>query len=229
VILYQDDDLETHALLNALEDVNIVTIKVKESEQLSLGAKRNLSIEKSRGDYFCTWDDDDWYHNERINLQISSIKENCKPVSVLIYILLYDSLNNQSYLSFAWPWENTVLCDKTLFRKHKYHPHWNKKEDSYFLNELLTINAVCPLIKPSLYIYTYNGNNTWGYNHFQRLFSNSQKLLPQSDQMIKGVLAGDYTPQQSSSLLLSQDVLEQMDYLTWAKSTMQNNIAKSMV
>jgi glycosyltransferase involved in cell wall biosynthesis len=229
VILYQDDDLETKALLNTLNDANILVIEVKETEKLSLGAKRNLSIETCKGDYFCTWDDDDWYHRERIESQISSLKGSFKPVSVLIHVLLYDSIEHQAYMSLAWPWENTVLCDKSLFKKFRYHPEWNKKEDSYFLNDLLKANAIYPLVKPSLYIYTYNGNNICGYNHFQNLFANSQLLPLQTSRIVRSVLEGEYSSQQGSALLLGEDVLKQIDYLGWAKSLMQSNVDSTAV
>jgi glycosyltransferase involved in cell wall biosynthesis len=50
---------------------------VVESEYGSLGALRNYSVEMARGDIVVQWDDDDWYHKRRIEVQFQVI---CLPV-----------------------------------------------------------------------------------------------------------------------------------------------------
>lgn len=43
---------------------------VRCSRAASLGAKRNLACELSRGEFIAHWDDDDWCHPERLETQI---------------------------------------------------------------------------------------------------------------------------------------------------------------
>ena len=58
---------------------------VVESEYGSLGALRNYSVEMARGDIVVQWDDDDWYHKRRIEVQFQVI---CLPVFSGIFFLV---------------------------------------------------------------------------------------------------------------------------------------------
>lgn len=225
-IFYQDDDLNTKRYVDSIQDVNIHSYEIKSDLALPLGAKRNLAVGKSNGIYFCNWDDDDWYHNQRLEIQMDAIQENYKEASILMYIIFYDAVDHQAYMSFPWIWEGTLLCKRSLFENFTYQEDLNKGEDSHFLLGLLNGNYIYPVIKPTLYIYTYHGNNTWDYQHFKSFYSRSQKLSDEASKFIKKTLEDNVNYGQPY-LMSEQDLLKEVDYLRWARQTLQSILNKS--
>src|SRR5687767_2313369 len=114
IIVYEDDDMETKSLLQQIRNSSIKTFEVSSIPKLTLGALRNFSISQSSGEYFCQWDDDDWYHNMRLEIQMKAVQESGKQASILSYWLIYNTKSNESYLSFQRNWEGSILCRKSL-------------------------------------------------------------------------------------------------------------------
>jgi glycosyltransferase involved in cell wall biosynthesis len=87
------DDYQTELVLDNLKespDLNIIRIKRPCEE--TLGNARNNAIYRCEGKYVCIWDDDDWHHEERLNIQLNAIissKSNYLG-SILSRIILYD-------------------------------------------------------------------------------------------------------------------------------------------
>jgi glycosyltransferase involved in cell wall biosynthesis len=219
IILFQNDDEDTLKILDSIDDTSISTIRVKFSSNLSLGFKRNLLIEISKGEYFCTWDDDDWYHKKRLEIQMDAILQSYKDACILLNIILFDSIRNQAYMSFPWTWEGSLLCRKTTLKDNKYS-NVNKGEDSYLIKNLLSQNCIFPVIKPTLYIYVYNGKNTSNSHQFKSFFFRSQKLSNNFNFHIKKILEGKYSYEKASNLLLGENLLHDINYLQWAKKIM---------
>lgn len=216
MILFQDDDKATIDIIDGIKDNNIHSLEVRSADNLTLGGKRNLSIEAGHGKYFCIWDDDDWYHPQRLEVQMDAIKNNHRDASVLTHLILYDCLKQQAYLSQPWPWEGTLLCKKDLVGALSSYRETDKGEDSWLLRDLIRNNHVFPVIKPILYIYNYTGLNTWGYNHFGGFFSRSQKLSAGSSALIKGILENKTGPGEASALLNNRELQKDLNYLFWA-------------
>jgi glycosyltransferase involved in cell wall biosynthesis len=216
VILFQDDDQETRQLIDSLTDRCIRSIEVKENEKLSLGAKRNLCASHSNGEYFCIWDDDDWYHADRLQVQMEAIQQHNREASVIVNIILYDATASQAYLSMLWPWEGTLLCKKSIFDQLQRYREINKGEDSFLLSDLVINNHIYPVNNPLLYIYVYNGQNTWDYNHFRTFFAKSQKLSPGISATIEKALDARCSPAEASGLLSDPDLFRDINYLHWA-------------
>jgi len=86
LIVYPENDYNTANFLTDNKVENIRSLILPTGNQLSLGEKRNYAINNCKGDYICNWDDDDWYHQDRLNVQINSILLSHKPVSLLAYM-----------------------------------------------------------------------------------------------------------------------------------------------
>ena len=67
LIVVNDADDGTKEYLAALRDKRIVYIR---PEQACLGELRNVAVTHARGTYLAQWDDDDWYHPDRLALQV---------------------------------------------------------------------------------------------------------------------------------------------------------------
>lgn len=212
IIVFEDDDPATRKVLGQLTDKNIKIVEVPSYPKYSLGDLRNISVREAKGEFFCQWDDDDWYHSRRLEVQVNAILLNHKDASVLPYWLMYDITNNQSFMSFANPWPGTIMCRKSIFRENCIYENLKKREDSAFMMQLIKENCIVPVIMPSLYVYNYHANNTWDANHFARLFSMGQRLSDDTSNVFKMIFSGEMQHEVASAHLLSRGLLSQIDY-----------------
>lgn len=163
----------------------IKLMEFPESPKKPLGELRNLSIEKSSGDYFMQWDDDDWFHPERIEYQVSQLTETYQ-ANILNRWIMYDGLTNLAYVAFKRKWEGSILCSKEIFMKSPKYSCIAKGEDTDFINSV--IHFIKELDNPKLYIYVFHNKNTWYYWHFQNNFKQSVFLGNDASGVIKGLL-----------------------------------------
>lgn len=177
VVVCRSEDTATLKLLYQTNQKNIKIVPVLNAGQRKLGELRNFSIENSDGEYVCQWDDDDWYHPERINSQYTAIVESGKRGSILSFILMFDVNKKNAYLSTRSTWENSFMCERRILdEKGIKFPALNRAEDTAFINELLSLNALVPLVRPELYIYNNTGANTCDPAHFEIQYKWAQKL-----------------------------------------------------
>ena len=180
IIVYEDDDVGTVEMLKEL---------------------RNIGIKASNGEFICQWDDDDWYHENRLTLQYTISMENNYKGSVMTQWLVYNTIDKQAFISNERVWEGSVLCKKKVLQGVPYE---NKSmgEDSATINSLLEKDHIY-LIKsmPGLYIYIYHGSNTWNFEHWKYIFECSTALSNSDSRLIADILDGNYSVQEGSSLI----------------------------
>jgi glycosyltransferase involved in cell wall biosynthesis len=58
--------------------------------RLSLGAKRNLAVERARGDVILHWDDDDWRSKRWVRSQVTTLMSEQADICGLDRVLFYD-------------------------------------------------------------------------------------------------------------------------------------------
>lgn len=185
VVICRDSDTITLNLLHEINQNNIKIVSVENAHQMKLGELRNLSIDNSDGEYVCQWDDDDWYHPHRVQDQYTAIKESNKSGSILSYILMFDAKEKYAYLSPRRAWENSFMCErKLIIDKAIKFPDLDKAEDTPFINELIDLNVLVPLVKPELYIYNNTGSNTCDPSHFEKLYGWAQRLSDYHSEVI---------------------------------------------
>jgi len=201
VIVYESDDRETGAFLKGVTDHNIVVVKARSSPVLSLGELRNLSVRECRGEFFCQWDDDDFYHNERLSFQMDVIRQSRMPACVMMCWLIFDACSKQAYVSCMRPWEGSLLCRKSIFGVELRYEEMGIGEDSPLINKLFSRSLVFPVIMPKLYIYVHHGSNVWVKEHWKRIFAASRKLSFDSSTIVGDILEGRYTGEEASQLL----------------------------
>lgn len=188
IILYEEDDIETSQFLeNVKFSENIILIKEPIFPKKSLGELRNLAILQSNGNFFCQWDDDDWFHPLRLEIQFSFLNKKVTGC-ILSRWTIYDYTTQKAYLSNSRAWEGSILCRRDVFDRFEYE---NKKvgEDTLFISQLLNNYSIQIINRlPFLYIYTYNSKNTWGHLHFKKIFESSQELSLEHSNLISKIL-----------------------------------------
>jgi len=212
LILFESDDNMTKQLSYLIRADNIRWHEAPSVPKMSLGNLRNLSIELAAGDYFCQWDDDDWYHRERIEMQLRCLLESHKCACILGYWLMYDAVEEMAYLSHMEAWGGTILCRKDVFSEVNRYPDQTRHEDTHFIREIVTLKNFAPLIMPSLYIYAFHGRNTFERAHFRDLFSMGQALPAHIGALVKSIFDNKVSYLDACRLLRDKSVLTELDY-----------------
>jgi len=201
VIVYEDDDPETARFLSDLNAPDINKLEIPSSPRKTLGALRNLAVARCGGEYFCQWDDDDYYHVERLTSQMSVIRETGMPACVLFQWLLFDTRDNKAYLSCMRPWEGSLLCLKSLLGDDLGYEDSTIGEDTPLVNKLFAENKLFPAVMPKLYVYVYHSSNAWTEKHWQSIFDAGIELSPETSRVIKEILDGKYTGREAARIL----------------------------
>lgn len=218
VVVYNPEDNESKAVLHKYEDLDVRAIAVGRGDDVSLGSIRNMAIDYALGEYVCTWDDDDWFHIDRIEVQLNSLLRSKKTASILSRILIFDKYDQAAYLATERLWENTVLFNKSVVSDHGIcYPERNRGEDYFFVNELIKANLVYPLLEPRLYIYFVNGLNVSDREHFERFYIDSQKLDQEASSLTEAALYQTLPPELASIKLDDQRFLNGLCYVEAAR------------
>lgn len=224
VIVHQDDDAETRALVSEYEQrfagpgsqgatgPTIRGVPVPASPRLQLGQLRNVAIDAARGEYFCQWDDDDWCHRDRLARQISAVTDNFQTAAVLTNLLMFDGREKRAYLSEFRLWEGTVLCRRDAIDESLRYPTRGIAEDSIFLNNLAARTGVYPVVAPNLYIYEIHQSNTWHPQHFDHMLSKSLPLSPAVSGLLDDILHEKHTLDEASRRLSDPAFLREVKY-----------------
>ncbi len=154
-----------------------------------LGSLRNYAINQSNGKLFCQWDDDDWYHVKRLELQFNAIEASHTKACVINRWVLFDSVRGNAFISGRRLWEGSLLCYKEMMSQVQY-PSLRQGEDTAFVY-FLAANKLLYIMEnvPYLYIYTFHGNNTFGAAHFSELFEDGLTLASETNREIADILA----------------------------------------
>ena len=203
---------EYKEIVDSINSSDIKYYFLSNDRKVTLGELRNYSIKMSGGEYFCIWDDDDWYHRNRLKIQLQEAVRNNKPATIMPYFILFNKVKRQGALSHLYPIQGSILCRKKIITEGLKYPSMNISEDRNFAEKLYECNAFFPVINPSLYIYIYHGTNTWNEGHFDFFYERGYKLSPELNQIIEDIITNKYNYEKSSELLDSPDVLKEFNY-----------------
>jgi len=203
VILYEDTDLKTkNFIASNIFTSNIKIVSTSGYPKKTLGELRNIAIESSDGEFVCQWDDDDWYHTDRLRYQHNIITTHGVNASILTRWTVFDNINKRAFISNRRRWEGSVLCRKDIFKLKRYE-NKSKGEDTDIIDYLHENNHLAYIDdNPLLYIYIFHGNNTWDSNHFSAIFDVSEDFTIASI-LIENILQ-QVDNQVNSSLLLNK-------------------------
>lgn len=204
IIVCESDDPGSIALAGAIsegagEEIRVVTVNAV--PKTTLGELRNIGIKAASGEFICQWDDDDWYHKDRLMAQCYALREHGRDGAILTQWLVFDDLEKKAYISNMRLWEGSILCRKTTLQLMPYERK-HLGEDTATV-EFLAFKDSLHLMKdvPGLYIYIYHGANTWNYEHWNFIFECSKALSIDDSLTISDILAGRHSVHTGSLLL----------------------------
>ncbi len=185
IVVSESDDLETNELLRQLNIKEIRHHVAPIDPKQSLGDLRNLSIKIAKGQFICQWDDDDWYHPQRLSKQLNSALQQQKPASILPRWLIHHRESNKIYCSNIRLWEGSLLCRKDILPAGDAYDNRRKGEDSMLIEKLFVEDQLAIEDFPELYIYYLNGENTWDTTHAEKIIEASVELSPQDAKIVR--------------------------------------------
>lgn len=172
--------------------------------RLTLGEMRNLSVEAAHGQVICQWDDDDFYHPNRIMTQFKHLRGSviaCLYTKYLKYFcdtgrmyMIDHSGGTEDYLNVlnSNPYKR-YLCGSLMFWKSCFHECKNclypergnqsdKEEDLNVLQKIMKIGVVSGVDVGHEYCYVYHGGNVYDRKHHEMIFH--KKLTATQEQLL---------------------------------------------
>ena len=165
-------------------DVCIRELRLKKGKYDTVGDLRNLGIEHASGDFIINWDDDDWHHPKRIEIQMSAQKDDA---GVFLKNRIHYSFQNRCAMYNISPMgaDATILHPKSVaFR----YPSLIRNSDSHFAKDFKKRIAIDN--DPSLYIRFFHGLNLWDHEHVMRHLAgqnlrNAMEVNPEHERLLK--------------------------------------------
>jgi glycosyltransferase involved in cell wall biosynthesis len=149
-------------------------MRIEKKEGQNLGYLRNLGLEHAAGDYIAQWDDDDWYHPDRLTKQIEAL-ESGNDACCLQATLMH--LNIEPYLEHPYVGILPNGVPGTIVHRNNpdaRYPIEPRGEDTTFLDFWMQRRYhILPLEYSHLFIRCFHGSNTWEQVHFTRRIRNN--------------------------------------------------------
>jgi len=139
---------------------------VSQSEDTALGDLRNIGLREARGELIIQWDDDDWYHPQRIELQVQALIETKSDICCLERWRLAWPARSLYVVSKRRAWEGSMLAVKARL---PCYPSMRRGEDTVFFDRCRSAGLKVHLLdRPELYVYVVHGQNTYPEEHFEK-------------------------------------------------------------
>ncbi|MFB7187735.1 glycosyltransferase [Streptomyces sp. NPDC056230] len=169
------DALEQH--VRRLGDPRIRFHRLPPTGQ-TLGALRNIAVDRATGTYVCQWDDDDLYDPERIEVQMAAVVALGAEACFLARQRLWRPARRELAISHVRVWEGTMLCAKARLPRY---PAQRRGEDTPVAAHVVSNNRVASVDVPELCTYVCHENNTFEPAHFERIFDVASPVWNGSD------------------------------------------------
>jgi glycosyltransferase involved in cell wall biosynthesis len=173
LIIVHHEGKEGNNAIQKLSTKYNVEAKIFSVSKCPLGELRNISLEVATGDILCQWDDDDFYHPNRLRIQSNPFTLNECAATTLDSQLFWFSKHQTIYIRRAG---KEGIHGSIMFRKNlgmRYRPELSKGEDTQLIKQLLSLgnHSIYRINNhPELYVRTYHGLNTWDFEqHFSQI------------------------------------------------------------
>jgi len=183
-----------HITESGRTDVRFVRLKTRRPT----GALRNIAIQEASGDIVCQWDDDDLYHQDRVQIQLAALLHAEADGSYLLDHLHYFTDTRRMFWcdwtrsrrEFGSP--NTLMAVKTCLPSYDERLYLN--EDSQLQGLLYSAGVRMALLRGFGYSYVYtchSANICTRFHHEQiaRMFGAEAETIRVRQPIIEAALA----------------------------------------
>jgi glycosyltransferase involved in cell wall biosynthesis len=174
LIIIDDGDQDLGPLLKDLPADEVKYLKIEKKPGNVLGYLRNISLEEASGDFITQWDDDDWYHPDRLRIQAETLLQGydaCCLSNALMHIDV-ESFFHHPYISFF----RKGTPGSIMHRRDPFirYPEIRRSEDDVYLRAWAKKKYIkLPASYAYLFIRCFHGTNTWDLKHFLQQMRNT--------------------------------------------------------
>lgn len=149
-----------------------------ENFAFTLGELRTISVNAARGEYVAQWDDDDRCRPDRLSSQVAALRREGADACFLRQVQLkcvcgHMAISHRRTGEVHGYWECTMLVRRSALVGLSY-PAVAMGEDYALVRQLESEGKrIVTIDDPAIYTYCFHGGNTWGADHFDKLFSKS--------------------------------------------------------
>jgi len=142
-------------------------VKLERKPENVLGHLRNVALDNASGAFVTQWDDDDWYHAERLEKQVGVLQQGydaCSLHGALMHIDSPEYIDHPyvGYLDDGVPGSIMHRRDPSI-----RYPEMRRAEDTVYLNDWREKRyTILPGSAAHLFIRCFHGSNTWEKKHF---------------------------------------------------------------
>lgn len=167
LVVVDDGDADLAPILDGLPDEEVTYVTLDPDVHHLLGALRNVALEHASGTYLTQWDDDDWYHPERLERQASVLQDEADACALSGTLMHLDAPGYfyHPYLGLL----DDGVPGSIMHRRDDdaRYPEMPRAEDTVYLDHWLEKDyRLLPASDAHLFIRCFHGNNTWEKKHF---------------------------------------------------------------
>lgn len=179
LIIYDDVDNKDYIKLKNFLKENIAYKKIKifkNKNNLGAGPSRNIGIDKSRGDYICFLDSDDFWHHKKLELQLQIMKK-----KKLIFSHTTYSILNKSFKKIGIRMAKTIHAFDDMLKSCDIGLSTVVIKKSFLINNNLRFPSIktkedyvlwLKISKKKIKLYGINKNLTFYQKHSNSISSN---------------------------------------------------------
>ncbi len=171
LLILDDGDIDYTPIIESFgKGTPINYHRLAPSSGRTLGELRNLSIEVGNGDIQVQWDDDEWYHPERMSMQYEALKASSAGAVALKWTLMH--IDTPQFTQHMYRADSGLATPGTLMFKRSSvrYPALPRNEDGIFMRSIKNEVGLKVLGKQNshLFVRCFHGTNTWDEPHFLR-------------------------------------------------------------
>jgi len=175
VVVVDNGEEKVEELMEMFQDDQVNYTYIHPSPDNILGDLRNISLDRATGDYMICWDDDDWFHPKRIEIQLETLKNGFDACCLEGNIFHIDSpdLIDHPYIGRLPDGSPSSIMHRR--NDHIRYPSMRRGEDTVYLNQWMN-NGKYKMLDLSyayLFVRVFHGTNVSGKKHFLRRLKNS--------------------------------------------------------
>lgn len=172
LIVVDDGEQDYMALFRDIPADRLIYRRVAKDDRTTLGTLRNRTLDLARGAIVAQWDDDDWYHPDRLVRQVAVLAQG-SDACVLRGTLMH--LDAPEW--FDHPYVGTLAPGVPGSIVHRAnpairYPEKRRGEDTDYLAHW-SRDRIGVLDAPELFVRAFHGGNTWERDHFERRVRNT--------------------------------------------------------
>jgi len=174
LIIIDDGKEDLAPLLQDLPPDRVTYKRLERVPENVLGTLRNLSLTEASGDFITQWDDDDWYHPDRLKIQAETLLKGydaCTLSNALMHIDVEPFFYHPYISLFKKGTPGSIMHRRDESIRY---PEWRRSEDDIFLNSWARKRYTkLPESYAYLFIRCFHGCNTWDLKHFLQQMRNT--------------------------------------------------------